>query len=220
MKKEATQRPPRLSKEKILNWYMEDVLSGNSPENIFLFSKNHGIEESDFYKHFNSFRGVKNHFFELIFDKTFQTLYKSEEYGNYEPKEKLLSFYFTFFGNLSSNRSFVMHLLPAGRMEGLKNLSGLRKRFIDYATTLEVQTIDLKSKRLNGVQEKAMKEAAWMQLLGTIKFWMRDESSGFEKTDIFIEKSISAGFELMNISALKSVADFGKFLFKEMNPVR
>lgn len=220
MKKAAPAKQTRLSKKKILNWYMEDVLNGDTPENVFRFSKDHGIEEGDFYKHFNSFTGIEKYFLELVFDKTFQTLYKSEEYGNYNPKEKLLSFYFTFFGNLTANRSFVMYLLPIGRMEGLKRLGGLRKHFIDYIGTLEVETIDLKSKRLNDAREKAMKEAAWMQLLGTIKFWLRDESPGFEKTDVFIEKSVNAGFELMNVNALKSVTDFGKFLFKEMNPVR
>ena len=44
---------------------------------------------------------------------------------------------------------------------------------------------------------------------------MEDESPAFEKTDIYIEKSVKASFELMNIAPLESLIDFGKFIFKE-----
>jgi ubiquinone biosynthesis protein COQ9 len=48
-----------------------------------------------------------------------------------------------------------------------------------------------------------------------LKFWMEDESPAFEKTDIFIEKSVKASFELMNITPIESLIDLGKFLYKE-----
>jgi hypothetical protein len=69
--------------------------------------------------------------------------------------------------------------------------------------------------KLQDIQEKAIKESAWIQFLMILKFWMDDESPAFEKTDIFIEKSVKAGFELMNITPIESVIDLGKFLFKE-----
>ena len=56
---------------------------------------------------------------------------------------------------------------------------------------------------------------AWSQLLFTLKFWLEDDSPGFDKTDIFIEKSVTASFDLIDVTALKSVFDFGKFIFKE-----
>jgi hypothetical protein len=49
----------------------------------------------------------------------------------------------------------------------------------------------------------------------TLKFWLDDSSPAFEKTDIYIEKSVKATFELMNIAPIDSLIDFGKFLFKE-----
>lgn len=48
-----------------------------------------------------------------------------------------------------------------------------------------------------------------------LKFWMDDSSASFEKTDIFIEKSVKLSSELMNTAPLESLIDFGKFLFKE-----
>jgi len=56
---------------------------------------------------------------------------------------------------------------------------------------------------------------AWTQFLFTLKFWLEDTSIGFEKTDLFIEKSVNASFDLMNMTPLENIIDFGKFFFKE-----
>jgi len=65
------------------------------------------------------------------------------------------------------------------------------------------------------LQNRSLKESAWLQLLITIKFWLDDSSSSFEKTDLFIEKSVRASFDLIDTTPLKSIIDFGKFLYKE-----
>jgi ubiquinone biosynthesis protein COQ9 len=52
-------------------------------------------------------------------------------------------------------------------------------------------------------------------LVSAIEFWKKDTSPSFEKTDIFIEKTIDTGFELMDNEPLRKVVDLGKFLFKE-----
>jgi len=44
---------------------------------------------------------------------------------------------------------------------------------------------------------------------------MEDSSPSFEKTDIYIEKSVKVSFELIDITPIDSLIDFGKFIFKE-----
>jgi hypothetical protein len=44
---------------------------------------------------------------------------------------------------------------------------------------------------------------------------MDDNSAGFENTDIAIEKSVRAIFDVFDTQPLESVLDFGKFLWKE-----
>lgn len=44
---------------------------------------------------------------------------------------------------------------------------------------------------------------------------MEDTSSSFEKTDLVIEKSVRAVFDLFETTPLESVFDFGKFIWKE-----
>ena len=94
-------------------------------------------------------------------------------------------------------------------------LVGLKELFKKFVDGLDIQTLDLKQEKLEEVKQKGLSELSWQQLLFTINFWMEDASASFEKTDIFIEKSVKTSFELMNITPLKSLLDLGKFFVKE-----
>jgi hypothetical protein len=132
-------------------------------------------------------------------------------------KSKMLSFYFTFFELLAANRSYVVLSLKANKnpLEGLMQLSSLRNGFKDFVSGIISDEYRLKQEKFQQIQEKALQESAWFQLMMTLKFWLDDTSASFEKTDLFIEKSVKASFELMNTAPLESLMDFGKFLFKE-----
>jgi hypothetical protein len=110
-----------------------------------------------------------------------------------------------------------VYALKAGKnqMKSLKALRELKKVFSAYIEDLGIETLDLREERLEKIQDRGIKESAWFQLLVTMKFWLDDESPSFEKTDIFIEKSVKASFDLIDTTPLKSIIDFGKFIFKE-----
>jgi hypothetical protein len=129
----------------------------------------------------------------------------------------MLSFYFTFFELLAANRSYVVLSLKGDKnpLQGLMQLSSLRNGFKDFVSEIISDEYRLKQEKFQQIQEKAIQESAWFQLLMTLKFWLDDTSASFEKTDLFIEKSVKASFELMNTAPLESLMDFGKFLFKE-----
>ena len=130
-------------------------------------------------------------------------------------ENKLLSFYYTFFENLTANRSYVNHVLDKYKsdLKGLKVLSALKTHFTKYISELEIQMLDIKQEQLEKIQDNALKESAWLQLLLTMKFWMDDTSSSFEKTDIFIEKSVNTTFDVLYIAPLKSVLDNSSWPF-------
>lgn len=100
-------------------------------------------------------------------------------------------------------------------MMPMKVLQGLKSHFTAYIDNIGIDTINLKNADLDNLKHKGLKEIAWGQLLATLKYWMNDDSSDFEKTDLFIEKSLKASFDLINTRPLESVIDFTKFLFKE-----
>jgi AcrR family transcriptional regulator len=207
-----------ITRNDIISMYMEYVLEHDkSPTSVFSFAKANNFEEALFYKFFGSFEAVESGIFKAFFDNTLAPLEESEDYDTFDARNKLLSFYFTFFENLTANRSYVMHALKGSKknLKSLHVLGELRKSFTHYIDSLEIETIDLKEERLEKIKKRSIKESAWVQLLLTIAFWMEDNSPSFEKTDIFIEKSVKASFDLIDTTPLKSIIDLGKFLFKE-----
>jgi hypothetical protein len=205
-----------VSRDNIISWYMAFVLEHNHPpKSIFSFAKQNNFEEGDFYKFYGSFQGLEEAIFSAFFNNAMEVLGKSDTFEAFDARNKLLSFYFTFFEILTANRSYVMYALAKIDLKNLKALKGLKSSFTGFIKTLDIEKIDLKQEQLENIRNKSFQESSWLQLLVTMKFWMDDVSPSFEKTDIFIEKSINARFDLMDIKPLKSIIDFGKFMLKE-----
>ena len=207
-----------LTQNTLVKLYMEYVLEHNHPpKSIYTFSKSNGFEEADFYQFFANFEVLESAIFSLFFTNTLNTLETSKDYPTYDSRNQLLSFYFTFFENLTANRSYVVYALneSSNQLENLKKLKGLRSKFLNYIDQLDIEVLQIKNKQLEQIKDSVVQETYWIQLMLTLKFWLDDTSTSFEKTDIFIEKSINASFDLINISPLKSFVDFGKFLIKE-----
>ncbi len=202
----------------MISFYMNYVLENNEkPKSVFSFAKANNFNESLFYNYFGNFESLEQSIFKAFFDNTMTVLEKNEDYKTFDARNKLLSFYFTFFETLTANRSYVTFALSdhMSDMKKIKALSKLRKSFTEYIETLDIETLDIKQKRLEQLQERSIQESAWLQLLFTMKFWLDDTSASFEKTDIFIEKAVNASFDIIDIKPLKTVIDLGKFLFKE-----
>ena len=202
----------------LIELYMAYVLEHNhAPKSVYAFAKSNGFEESEFYTFFANFDSLENTIFSLFFTNTLETLESSKDYPTYDSRNQLLSFYFTFFENLTANRSYVVYALNenCNKLENLRKLKGLRSKFLDYIDRLDIEVLQIKNKQLELLKDGIVQESYWVQLMMTLKFWLDDTSTSFDKTDIFIEKSINASFDLISISPLKSVVDLGKFLFKE-----
>ena len=207
-----------ITKDQIISHYMDYVLSHEKmPKTVYAFAKANNFEEQEFYKFYGSFEALDQDIFAAFFDNTLQVITQSEDYADYDSRNQLLTFYYTFFEVLTANRSFVVFKLSQNKdhLKSLKSLIELKKRFTTFVDGLDIETIDLKQEQLQKLQERGIKESAWFQLLVTLKFWMDDTSPSFEKTDLFIEKSVNASFDLIDVAPLKSLIDLGKFLYKE-----
>ena len=207
-----------LTQNKLVQFYMDYVLEHNhAPKSIYTFAKSNGFEEADFYQFFANFEVLESTIFSIFFTNTIEALESSKDYSTYDSRNQLSSFYFTFFENLTANRSYVVYALneSSNQLENLKKLKGLRSKFLNYIDQLDIEVLQIKNKQLEQIKDSIVQETYWIQLMLTLKFWLDDTSTSFEKTDIFIEKSINASFDLINISPLKSFVDFGKFLIKE-----
>ncbi|MEO0038308.1 MAG: hypothetical protein RIQ59_1519 [Bacteroidota bacterium] len=207
-----------ISKDKIVSLYMNYVLEHNEkPKTVFHFSKQNAISETEFYNFFGTLESVEKEIFKMFYENTIQLIEKDKEYDSYDMRSKLLSFNFTFFELLTANRSYVLFALKEekNQLKSLMQLSSLRSHYKEFVSGIISEDLLIKQEQIQTIQEKAMQESFWVQLLLTMKFWLDDTSPALEKTDIYIEKSINTAFELMNVAPLDSLIDFGKFLFKE-----
>jgi hypothetical protein len=207
-----------LTRDKIISLYMNYRLEyGERPKSVYQFTKLNQFSETEFYSFFGTIESVEKEIFKQFLKKTVDLIQKDPSYETYDMKSKMLSFYFTFFELLSANRSYVVMSLKEhqNQLKNLMQLTSLRSEFKSYISEIITDEVRTEHEKFQNIQKKAIQESAWIQFLMTLKFWLEDESPAFEKTDIFIEKSVKASFELMNITPLDSLIDFGKFLFKE-----
>lgn len=216
--KKTTQKDKKLTPERLIALYMDDVLeNGATPNTIYKFAKEHDFKEEEFYNFFGSFEALQKGVWEGFFEHAIDVMQKSPEYLEFSSREKLLTFFYTFFEILSANRSYILFSLrkDRGALKKLEQLAGLRKQVKDFALDILKESRSEEQGRSIKTPGAVFTEAAWLQLLFLLKFWMNDNSLQFEKTDVAIEKSVNTLFELFDTTTLERVLDFGKFIWKE-----
>jgi len=208
----------KISKIDIITLYMELVSeSKKRPKSIKQFCKKADLDKKVFYHNFSSLEKVEKYIFKTLFKNSLAVLEESEEFGSFDEKNKLISLYFTFFENLTLNKEYLYVFLKGckNKLHAHKTLSSLEKSFKKFIDTLALGENKLPIEGLEKVQKNVIRQSAWIQLLVTMRFWLEDNSESFEKTDIFIEKSINTSFDLLENKFLKNVLDLGKFVYKE-----
>jgi len=208
-----------ITEDKIFDLYGDYILNrGERPKNIYRFAKDNEFEEKDFYDYFSSFEQIEKSILVNLFDKSVELASEVNSSEEITSKEKLLNVYFIFFENMTMNRSLVLMILGKDKLHSIKVSNQLKDAHLDFIKTLDFNDWEIIQKAKDDVKnfhEKVRAEALWLHLVSAIEFWKKDTSPAFEKTDIFIEKTIDTGFELMDNEPLRKAVDLGKFLFKE-----
>ena len=208
-----------INSEKILSDYGNYLLThGERPKNIFVFAKENHFDEKEFYQFFSSFEHLEKEILKHFFQKSLELSLEIEGYEDMSAKERLLNLYFNFFENLTMNRSLVLMILGKKNLSTLQKLHELKSEHQKFIKTLDFNDLEILEKAKDSIKnfnEKSREEALWLHFLSIIEFWQKDESPSFEKTDLFIEKTIDTGFEFLNNEPLKKIIDLGKFLWKE-----
>ncbi|MDT0554391.1 TetR family transcriptional regulator C-terminal domain-containing protein [Patiriisocius hiemis] len=216
--KKTTSKSKKISREQVIEAYMTTVLDAETtPKSVYKFCKENNFTEDEFYSFFGSFDGLKDSIWTTFFDHSMKLAHKNKEYEHFSNKEKMLTFFYTFFELLTANRSYVLFTLSQDRdmLKNMMQLKGLRKHVKEFAAGLIEEQNDTKSIKILKQPVSVFSEGAWLQTLFIMKYWMEDNSPSFEKTDIVIEKSVRAIFDVFETTPLESVLDFGKFLWKE-----
>lgn len=202
----------------ILEAYQEHLLmKGENPASVYAFCQELGISEGDFYQHFSDFEAVAAQFWIGIFENSISRLENSPEWDQFMVREKLLSFYYSFFETIKGHRSYALLTLKGSLLGFKKEFADIKDLKTDFKKWLKSLIAEGQAQgeiagrsRLSDVYD----DLFWYQFMFLLDFWRKDRSKGFEKTDEAIEKSVNLSFDLIEKNALDSAFDFGKFIFQ------
>lgn len=208
----------KVTKDSIISMFMDYVLEHEQfPKTVYKFCKENAIKESDFYLYFGSIETLKKGIWNVFYENTVNVIHKNAEYNGFTNRDKMLTFFYTFFEVLTLNRSYVLFVMEYSNspLKNLEQLKGLRKNVKDFAKGLISDGNQEKNLKITKHNPQLFSEGAWLQTLFLLNFWKSDESASFEKTDVAIEKSVNTIFDVFDNTPLENILDFGKFLYKE-----
>jgi AcrR family transcriptional regulator len=203
--------------ESIKKAYIEYVLKeGSQPKSVYIFAKKQKMTEAEFYNHFGSFDALEQSIWTDLAKTTLAEIQGQEVWPGYSAREKVLSFFYSFFELLKGSRSFAVYCIkriPKG-FSTPRVFEGLKDVFENFST--EILNSGLESGELSDRKffAKRYKDALWLQFVFVLNFWINDDSTGFEKTDEAIEKGINVTFDLFQRSPIDNLFEYGKFLVK------
>jgi len=208
----------KISRESIVTMFMDYVLEHEEvPKTVYKFCKVNSIQESDFYLHFGSISTLQKGIWTTFFDNASSVMMKNKEYQDFSNRDKMLTFFYTFFEVLTLNRSYVLFAMEQSNntLKNMEQLKGMRRNVKEFAKGLIVAGNENKNTKITKHNPQFFSEGAWLQFIFLLNFWKSDDSAGFEKTDVAIEKSVNTIFDVFDNTPLENILDFGKFLYKE-----
>ncbi len=212
-------RAKKKTKEDIIELFMEYVSVHGLDVTMEDLCKAKKIKAEEFILHLDSIAKAEAAVWEELMLAAIRTVNADPQYASFSKRDRLLSLYYTFFENCSLNQPFLeVSIEHHGRLNMLRVLKKLKVHFADFIETIHEQPIipiGQADDKINQVTNTAVSEAYYTQLLFLLDFWKNDQSADHEKTDVAIEKTVKASMDLIDYTPIKSVIDFGKFIWKE-----
>jgi AcrR family transcriptional regulator len=202
--------------QKIKEQYIHFVLAQNKrPESVYLFMKNIEMEEKTFYEHYTTFYDLEAAIWADTLKETIEKIQQEQVYEGYSVREKVLAFYFTFIESLKSIRTFAVYSFDHPKdfpIDGgvLRESKTVFHDFVSQLVTEGVYTGEIADRAF---LTERYASALWWEAIFIIRFWVKDNSKNFERTDEAIEKSVNLAFDLLGKNIADATFDFVKFLF-------
>lgn len=208
------------TKESIQSAYIDSVLTtGTKPKSVYSFAKQNEMAEQEFYTFYGSFESIEMSIWTNLASTTLSEISAQQVWAGYTSREKALGFYYSFFELAKSKRSFIT-FSSKNIKRGLSTprvFEGLKAEFENFSYKIVQDGIESGELADRKLFADRYKDALWMQFLFVLKFWINDNSAGFEKTDEAIEKGVNVTFDLFQRSALDNLFDYTKFLLYNGN---
>ncbi len=198
--------------EKIIEAYKEMLITGEGEINSFTISKKVGISEKDFFQHFNSADDIARKIWSNLADTVIESLNSSELFSSYPPRQKILSYYFTFFETALSERSFIEATINKS-----KSLKTYKEKFKQFVSDIVQEGIAVEDIKERLTLSNYYPEVLWQLHVRLLHFWLKDVSDRFVETEKAIEVYAKVPLELMGPNLLDSLFETARFDFERLN---
>ena len=198
--------------EKIIEAYKEMLITGQGEINSYTIAKKVGISEKEFFQSFTSAEDVARKIWSNLSDKIVDSLNNSELFASYPPRQKILSYYFTFFDMALDERSFIERTAEMPKV--LRSYKDKFKQFVADVIQEGIAVEDIKERL---TLSNYYPEALWQLHTKLLRFWLRDNSEGFVDTEKAIEVYAKVPLELMRPNLLDSFYETLKFGFEQLH---
>lgn len=202
-----------MEKNDIVDHYWKYLLTeGERPKSVYAFAEKLGIDEASFYEHFSSLGAIEKIYWKDTIVETIAAVEADDEFGEYPVDQKLLAFFFTFITHIQKDRSRFVHFFPNMACCDQKTLAPMKHTFRDFMKHIVASGVEEGTFADRKKLTESYDSLLWMHLLAVIKFYIKDESDGFQDTDAFIEKSLKVGVQSAAHGVLDSGLDFLRFM--------
>ncbi len=202
---------------KIRKAFVEYVLEHErTPKSIYKLAKSIKLKEEDFYAHYTNISAIENDVWRGFFEETRQKIEGEEVYASYSVREKVLAFYYTWIEVLKANRSYISTLYHEHKhdLQASQTLASFKEEFHDFIENLLLEGRETQEIAERPYLVEMYPNVFWAQALLVLRFWVKDVSPNFEKTDVYIEKAVNFAFDVMGSTSLDSAFDFFKYAFQ------
>lgn len=194
--------------------YMHELKAeGRPPVSIFKLCQSLAISERDFFSEYSSLEAVENHWWQGMLEQVIVAVESGAEWEGFTARQRVLAFLFAFTTAALEHRSLL--LLRLGHISPVKTVpqwAALEARFEVFAKGVLLHGRQQGEIVSRGPISAVYPRALRLLLRSVVAFHLKDESTKFERTDAFIEKSVAVLFDLMGRQVLDSGFDLLRFL--------
>lgn len=211
---QSSAKSPRDLREEVLAAYATHWSEeGHPPRSVTRFCKGIGITEATFFKHFPSLHAVEKAFWRGWIAGIISAVENGDDWEDFTARERYLAFLFALTQSATERRSLLFERFhDISPLSHPAALEGMRGEFLDFAHRL----VDRGSETGEIADRRGLTSLypgiLYVHLRWVIDQYLKDESEGFERTDAFIEKTVTLAFDLFRAQALDSAADLLRFL--------
>jgi AcrR family transcriptional regulator len=205
-------------RERIVSTYIHHLREeGKAPESVPRFCRELDLSEREFFGHFSSFDAIEKTFWQELILEVIERVESSEEYGTFDARQRLLTFFFAFNEKALEVRTLM--LLRFQHLEIWKKpawSAGFEEAYREFVKRILDHGRESGEVAGRGRVSNIYPDGFYLVFRSIIDFNMKDDSDGFERTDAFVEKSVNLAFDMVRTQALDSAIDLVRFLVPDM----